>query len=101
MIRTIHVALAGSKYSDAALALALKWAEAFAAKVLGQAPIDEPFITEAEAMPMGGAYFKGHRDEAKLAEVTVKAKLVLEAFRSRCTMAKVPAESVLDVGEPA
>jgi nucleotide-binding universal stress UspA family protein len=100
MLRTIHIALDGSKFSDAALALALKWAKAFGAKVVGQAPIDEPFITEAEAMPMGGAYFQGHRDEAKLAEVTAKAKVVLDNFMHRCADAGVAAVSVLDVGEP-
>src|SRR5438045_9567804 len=100
MCRTVHVALDGSKFSQAALALALQWARAFGAKVVGQAPIDEPFITEAEAMPMGGAYFQGHRDEAKLAEATAKAKVVLDAFLQQSSEAGVAAASVLEVGDP-
>src|SRR5439155_24545367 len=100
MLRTIHVALDGSRFSDAALALALKWAKAFGAKVIGQAPLDEPFITEAEATPMGGAYFQGHRDEAKLAEATAKAKAVLDDFLHQCAAAGVAAASALDVGAP-
>lgn len=100
MLRTIHVALDGSKFSDSALSLALKWARIFGATITGHAPVDEPFITEAEAMPMGGAYFKGHRDEAKLAEAMTKAKAVLESFVNRANLSGVAATSILQVGVP-
>jgi nucleotide-binding universal stress UspA family protein len=100
MLRTIHVALDGSRYAQSAQRLAIRWARDFGAKLLGQAPIDEPFITEAEAMPMGGTYFKGHRDEAKLAEATAKAQSVLLDFEKECAAAHLEAKRVKEVGEP-
>lgn len=100
MIRTIHVGYDGSEYSKTALALAIGWARTHQARLLGHAPVDEPFITEAEAMPMGGAYFAGHRDEAKLAESTRRAKAALEEFTAACGEVGVASHVVMEIGDP-
>ncbi len=97
MLRTIHVGVDGSAASQAAIALALRWAGS--ATLIGHAPVAEPFITEAEAMPMGGAYFTGHRDEDLLAKAKARAQAALDNFSRQC--ASVPHTTVLDVGASA
>jgi len=101
MLRTIHVGIDGSAASRAAVTLALAWAAKHGAKLLGHAPVAEPFITEAEAMPMGGAYFQGHRDEARLNDAKARAQIALDVFAKRCAEASVTATTVLEIGEPA
>lgn len=101
MARIIQVAVDGSAAGTLAVEFAIRQAQAAGAKLIGHAPIDEPFITEAEAMPMGGAYFKGYRDEVKLEEARRRAQAALDAFLQKAADAKIAAECLLEVGEPA
>ena len=101
MLRTIHVGVDGSAAGESALLLALAWARTHDAALLGHAPIAEPFITEAEAMPMGGAYFTGHRDEALLANAKSRAHAALDSFLKQCAAASVRHRTILDIGNPA
>jgi nucleotide-binding universal stress UspA family protein len=101
MLRSLLVGLDGSAYSQAATELALRWATRLHAELTGLAVVDAPHITEAEAVPMGGGYYKGQRDERKLAEAQRAAQAAGEAFLARCAAANIAANFQLIVGPPS
>ena len=101
MLKSILVGLDGSKFSDAAVALGLRWAKASNAVLVGQSVIDEPGITVTEPTPMGAAYFHGQRDEELLADARKQAGEYRERFAARCVEFGVGSKSVEETGNPA
>lgn len=100
MLRGILVGLDGSPFSDAAVALGLKWAKAANAILAGQTVIERPGLNAA-AIPAGSGYFRLAGDDKKLAEAKVAADQLLEAFACRCNAAEVKAKRLQDLGDPA
>jgi nucleotide-binding universal stress UspA family protein len=62
--------------------------------------IDEPTIRGPEPVPLGGVYYKRHRDDVRMHEAQVKVERFLERFTLRCTEAGVPSKQLEDVGLP-
>jgi nucleotide-binding universal stress UspA family protein len=100
MLRSVLVALDGSDYGKAAVALALDWATRFGASLLGLGVVDEPLIEGAEAVPLGGAVYKRERDEARMADAHGRVLGFLSEFRARCKAAGVACDAFEDMGEP-
>jgi nucleotide-binding universal stress UspA family protein len=101
MLKSILVGLDGSKFSDAAVALGLRWAKPTNAVLVGQTVVDEPGITVPEPMPMGAAYFHGQRDEELLAEARKQTAGFRERFAARCVEAGVGSKQIEETGTPA
>lgn len=101
MLKSILVGLDGTKFSEAATALGLDWAQASGAKLVGQTVVDEPGITVPEPVPMGAAYFKGQRDEELLEAARRRSRQWLAQFDSRCERAGIPFRSLDGTGDPA
>lgn len=100
MLRGILVGLDGSPFSDAALALALRWARLKNALVAGQTVIERPGLNTA-AIPAGSGFFKLADDDKKLAEAKVVADSLLEKFKARCAESGVVGRPAQEIGDPA
>lgn len=100
MLKGILVGLDGSPHADAATELGVRWAERFDALLVGLAVIDEPALTAPEATPLGGAYFKGEKDQEKLLEAHRRADGWLNRFSLRCSQAGVASKVLEDDGDP-
>jgi nucleotide-binding universal stress UspA family protein len=101
MLRSILVGLDGSLQGDAAVELGVQWARRFDALLVGLGVIDEPAIRRPAAVPIGGASFKEHRDEALVAQARQRVGRLLEWFARRCAEAGVARRPVEAVGAPA
>jgi nucleotide-binding universal stress UspA family protein len=101
MLRSILVALDGSDYSESAIALALEWAGAFRASLVGLGVLDEPSIRGGEPVPLGASAYKQARDEARITEAHQRVLDVLLDFGARGQAAGIPTEVLEDVGDPA
>ncbi len=101
MLKSILVGLDGSKFSEAATDLAVRWAKRTGATLVGQTVVDEPGITVPEPVPMGAAYFKGQRDEELLAEAHAQADGYLKRFLAQASGAGVPVTVLEATGVPA
>jgi nucleotide-binding universal stress UspA family protein len=100
MLKSILIGLDGSAYSTSAIELGIRWAQRFDALLVGLGVIDEPAIRASEAVPLGGLYFKEHRDDVRMREARVKVEQFLERFALRCAEAGVPAKLLEDLGLP-
>lgn len=100
MLKSILVGLDGSAFSDSAATLGLKWAKWFNAKLAGVAVVDEPGITAAESVPLGGAYFKAEKDDRELAAARARAATLGEKFTDRCLAAGVDGTALELAGDP-
>jgi nucleotide-binding universal stress UspA family protein len=100
-LRSILVALDGSPWSEAAIALALDWSSQFDTRLVGLGVVDEPSIDRGEPVPMGAYGFKKHRDEALLADAHRRVLGLLEHFRARVQATGRPAVVLEDIGDPA
>jgi nucleotide-binding universal stress UspA family protein len=100
MLKSILIGLDGSDYSAAALDLAIRWARQSDALLVGLGVIDEPTIRGPEPVPLGGVYYKRHRDDVRMHEARVRVEQFLERFALRCTEAGVPSKLLEDVGLP-
>lgn len=100
MIRRLLVAMDGSEHGEAAASLALAWARRFGAGLVALGVLDEPAIRGAEPVPLGGAAYKRHRDEVRLADAHQRITEFLTVFRDRCDDAHVPCAVIEDVGVP-
>jgi nucleotide-binding universal stress UspA family protein len=101
MLRSILVGLDGSAYGEAAVEIGLRWAAEFDAQLVGYAVIAEPYLTEAEATPLGAGYYPGSRDERTMAAARERAGRVLDRFARRFAAAGVAGRPVEGVGPPA
>jgi nucleotide-binding universal stress UspA family protein len=100
MLKSILIGLDGSAYSTAAVELGIRWARRFDAFLVGLGVIDEPTIRGPEPVPLGGVYYKHHRDDVRMHEAQVKVEQFLERFALRCAEAGVPSKLLEDVGPP-
>jgi nucleotide-binding universal stress UspA family protein len=100
MLKSILIGLDGSAYSTAAVELGIQWARQFDALLVGLGVIDEPTIRGPEPVPLGGVYYKRHRDDVRMHEAQVKVEQFLERFTMRCAEAGVPSKLLEDVGLP-
>jgi nucleotide-binding universal stress UspA family protein len=101
MLRSVLVALDGSPYSEPATRLAIDWAGRFSARLVGLGVLDEPSIRGGEPVPLGAGAYKRARDEARLAEAHRRVLDFLANFLARAAAARVAAEVLEDVGDPA
>lgn len=98
--RRLLVALDGTRFSDAAAELGLRWSLDIGASLFGLAIVDEPAIQKPEAMSIGASHYaaKAHERRLRVASTTVDA--ILEAFERRCRDAGVVCESLHGQGTP-
>lgn len=101
MLRSALVALDGSAYSEAAVALAIDWARRYRARLLGVGVLDVPSIRGAEPVPLGAGAYKEARDEARLADAHRRVLRFLADFHARSKAAGVAVEVLEDIGDPA
>ncbi len=101
MLKGILVGLDGSAFSDAAVALALRWAKRGNVVVAGEAVIDRPGLTAPEVMPAGSGFIRMFGDDQKVAEARTKANEFLARFTTSCTDAGVAYTTTHEVGDPA
>lgn len=91
MLKRLVVGLNGSEFSRAAGELAIAWAKAHAAAVLGVGVVDPTVLSPAEPVPLGGAAFKHERDEAVLSAARQHIAELLSAFLQSAQSARVTA----------
>jgi len=80
MLRSMLIGLDGSVCGDAAVELAIRWAQRFDALVAGLGVVDEPAICKCECVPIGAGHFKAERDQHLLAKTRRRVKGFLEEF---------------------
>lgn len=100
MLRGILVGLDGSPFSDSAVSLGLRWANASGAVLAGHAVIDRPEISTPAAATGSGVY-RMFPDDRAVAAAKVRADDLLAAFSARCAAAGVTARQIAEVGDPA
>lgn len=100
MLRTILVGLDGSPCSQTAVKLGLELSQEFQARLVGHAIVNEPYLTESEAVPVGAAHFKAERDAEMLAAAKVHAQKAVDLFSQQCQATGVQATPILDIGTP-
>jgi nucleotide-binding universal stress UspA family protein len=89
MLKTILLALDGSTYSEAAVELGIRFAKRCDAMLVGLGVLDEPTIRKPEPVPLGGFYYKRHRDDTLIQEAHERIQQFLDRFASRCAEAGV------------
>lgn len=99
-MRSALVPVDGSDTSNAAVEVAIAFAEANKAKLAGMGIIDEPGITAREAVPMGATYFKHERDEIRLENASQRVQEALAHFSAACDRAGVNYRTVVARGTP-
>ena len=100
MLRTLLIGLDGSTDSETAAELALRWAKAQDAMLVGLGIVDEPTIRGGEAVPLGAGVFKRERDDALMADARHKVEQALQRFSLRCSQEGVACKLLEDVGLP-
>lgn len=100
MLRSALVALDGSTYSEAAIALAIDWARRSGARLLGLGVVDEASIRGAEPVPLGAGAYKQARDEARMADAHRRVLDFLAEFRTRGETAGVRVDVLEEIGDP-
>jgi nucleotide-binding universal stress UspA family protein len=101
MMGGVLIGLDGSTYSQRAIELGIRWAQQAQALLAGIGILDEPGIQAGEIVPLGGAAFKEHRDELRLAEAEDRLKDFYEQFEAACQQANVPRQIIHARGRPA
>lgn len=84
MLKRILVVLDGSKAATVAKQYAIKLAKDLGAELTGVGVVDTPWITAAQAEPLGGVAFKVHRDQDIIRQNHKKIKDMLEKFKASC-----------------
>lgn len=100
MLRSLLVGLDGSAYSEAALALGIRWAKQFDAVLVGLGIVDEPDIRRGEPVPIGGGYEKHLEDEAQMHNARVRVAQFLRQCKKRCDEEDVNCRVLEEVGSP-
>jgi nucleotide-binding universal stress UspA family protein len=101
VVRSILVGLDGSAEADAAVQLALRWADVTGARVVGLAIVDEPAIRRgAPVAPIAGQYPSQHGDERVVVTERDRAERLLAALARRCAAEGVPCDVLEESGSP-
>lgn len=100
MIRSILVGLDGSDFCWHALEYAVSLSLHTKALVAGAAVVDRDYLLRPEPVPLGGASFKGDRDQAIVAAAEQRANQILDQFIQTCTKHEVPSKPLLLEGNP-
>jgi nucleotide-binding universal stress UspA family protein len=100
MLRSILIVLDGSPDGSAAIELSLRWAQHHRASLVGLGVVDEPTICRPEPLPIGGSYFKAHRNAVLLDDARRTVREMLGQFERRCTEAAVPCTLLERTGRP-
>ncbi len=100
MLKSILVAVDGTKASDAAQALSIELCKRLQARVAGIGVLDRPWITAPQATPIGASYYKTVRDEAVLKRIDEEIETLLAQFRERCREAGVEYTAAEWEGDP-
>lgn len=98
--RRLLVALDGTRFSDAAAELGLRWSLDIGASLSGLAIVDEPAIQKPEAMSIGASHYAAKAHERRLREASTAVDAILQAFERRCRDAGVACESLHGQGTP-
>jgi nucleotide-binding universal stress UspA family protein len=99
MLSCILAALDGSRDSDPALELGIRWAKRFDAQLVGLAVVDEPGIHGIEELLVGEAYFHG-LNQSLLADELDRRERTLRGFTARCDGAGVASRPLEGIGTP-
>lgn len=101
MIKSLLVAVDGSKASEVAQVLSVEIAGRLQARIGGLGVLDTPWITAPQAVPLGASYYKAHRDQEVLKRITEKVEALLGDFERRCRAAGVDFSLAEAQGSPA
>lgn len=101
MLTTMMVILGASDGQHPAVELALDWAEARSALLVGLGIVDESAESPREAVPLGAAAFKAELDAARLAAAVARVEATLSAFSLRCAERQVASKVLERIGWPA
>lgn len=100
-IRSMLVGLDGSAEADAAVELALRWAETTGARLVGLAVVDEPSIRRgALVTPIAGYYPSQHGDERVIIAQRDRTGRLLSVLSRRCDSRGVRCELLEETGSP-
>ncbi|MDJ0951926.1 MAG: universal stress protein [Alphaproteobacteria bacterium] len=100
MLKSILVAVDGTKASDAAQALSIDLSKRLHARVAGIGVLDRPWITAPQATPIGASYYKTVRDQAVLKRIDEQIETLLSQFEARCREAGVEYAAAEWEGDP-
>jgi nucleotide-binding universal stress UspA family protein len=99
-LRSILVVLDASDEASPATELGLRWAQQYHASLVGLGVVDEPTICRPEPLPIGGSYFKAHRNAVLLEDARCGVHEMLSRFERRCVEAAVPCTLLERTGRP-
>lgn len=101
MLKRILVVLDGSKTASVAKRYAVELAKETKAQLTGVAIIDTPWISAAQAEPLGGAAFKIHRDKEVIKFTHERILAMIDEFGSLCDKSDVSCQTFELEGFPA
>lgn len=99
MLKSLLVGTNGSQWSQMAVDLALAWAKPAGAAVTFLGVVEDPALTDREAMPPGGSAWKHERDERLLLEARTRVGGAVEAAVARAAAAGVSAQPLVVEGD--
>ncbi|MBL8835943.1 MAG: universal stress protein [Alphaproteobacteria bacterium] len=100
MLKSVLVAIDGTDAALSGLALARRLAQRHGAKLTGLAVVDVPFITAPEATPIGGSYYKAHKDADLVKRADEQARTMLAVFDADCRRDGVASTALEREGDP-
>lgn len=93
MLKRLLAVVDNSKTGVATRDLAIKLAQETRAHLTGMTVLDTPWITSAQAEPLGGAAYKLHRDDHLMRHSKHQVGALLKNFEAACSEKKVPCET--------
>lgn len=99
MLRSILVGLDGSRSSQAALELAIRWTKRFDALLVGLGVVDEPGLHGSEEALVGKAFF-AELNTSLVAESRRLVERSLGQFSIRCAKAGIAFKELENIGTP-
>ncbi len=100
MLKSVLVAIDGTDAALSGMALARRLAQRHGAKLTGLAVVDVPFITAPEATPIGGSYYKAHKDADLVKRADEQARTMLAVFDADCRRDGVASTALEREGDP-
>jgi nucleotide-binding universal stress UspA family protein len=100
MIRSMLIPIDGSRFTETAVELAIRWARRTGGVLVGLGIIDEPTIRQLEGTGIAGSYYGLRRDEQWPQDARPRIAILLERFARRCARAEVPCRVLDRTGLP-